>query len=93
MDERGQNIQAFSNTKVMLLPSSSALMVMESSLSSCDGGEIGGHTSTLEDLGEGGESQAEGGVVVASVLLEAFLAETEGTEGDVGGIHSLEGTT
>ena len=43
-------------------------------------------------IGEGGESQAEGGVVVASVLLEAFLAETEGTEGDVGGIHSLEGT-
>lgn len=91
MDERGQNIQAFSNTKVMLLPSSSALIVMESSLSRRDGGEIGGHTGALEDLGEGGESQAEGGVVVASVLLEAFLAETEGTEGDVGGIHSLEG--
>jgi len=45
----------------------------------------------LEDLAEVGGVEAEGDVAVAPVVVEAVAAESDDAEGDVGGVHRLDG--
>lgn len=48
-------------------------------------------TSTLKHLGHVVEVHAHGDVAVAAVVLEALGSEEESDEGDVAGVHGLEG--
>lgn len=43
----------------------------------------------LTYLGEVGEVDSEGSVVVASVMIEPLRCKEESTKGNVGGVHSL----
>jgi hypothetical protein len=47
--------------------------------------------SAAQHLGHVGKVHAHGEVTVAAVVLEALGAEQEGDEGDVAGVHGLEG--
>jgi len=46
---------------------------------------------SAEDLGEGGEVNAEGNVAIAAERFKAFCLEQHSDQGDVAVIHGLEG--
>ena len=50
-------------------------------------------TGALHDLGQVLDVEAEGHVLEASVSLETLFLEVEGNQGNMGGIHSLDGET